>query len=663
MKKMLLIALILTGLAASTFAQQLPYRGNYEMLRKAEAASYRAHDPQVALLDSTHSYDVTSYVIRLDLNEESDNVRKAQCTIRGIALQNLDSLDLHFIGMTVDSAKYNGAAATTRRASGKLWVRTPSLGQGQSFIVDVYYHGFPSNGLFFTSTRHGDDHTYSSCEPSDTRYWLPCYDEPWDKADSSEMYCTIGANRVAVSNGRLIEVVNEGAGRYTYHWKESYPISTYLISISVAAYSVITDSAYLANDTIPVVYYAYPQDSIAAAFDLANTPDMIEFYSNRTIAYPFSGEKYAVVMSFVFNGWGAMEHQTCTTYGDALITGDRAYEWIDAHELAHMWWGDMVTCGDWRNIWLNESFATYFDALYSEYKYGYAAFQERRDDFFSSYSYEDQQFRYAIYNPPSQYLFGSVEYEKGALVIHMIRRLMGDSSFFAAMTNYGNQYKYGNATTEEIKAHFEAYYGDLDWFFNEWIYQAGHPEYSWSWWQRQAGSNYNLNITVHQNQSNAPIFKMPITFKAHFNSGTDSTFVVWDSLQTQTFTMAFSRRPTVVYFDPENDLLKEATQYSSVDNENAIPGNFYLARNYPNPFNPSTMIQYDIAGAGPISLQIFDMLGRRVKTLVDGAAQAGHYSVVWDGSDDSGSQVSSGIYLYQIQTPAGVSTRKMNLIR
>jgi aminopeptidase N len=663
MKKTLLIGILLILLYGVSAAQLTPYRGSYEMLRKAEAGSYIADAPSLALLDSTHSYDVTSYVIRLDLNEESNNIRKAQTTIRGVARQNLDSLDLNFIALTVDSAKYDGAACTFHRRSGKIWVPTPSLGQGQSFAIDIYYHGVPSDGMFFASTRNGDDHTYTSCEPSDTRYWFPCFDEPWDKADSVELFCTVGTGRTVVSNGVLVEIINEGAGRYTYHWKTTHPISTYLISISVAEYSVITDYAHIGNDSLPTVYYVYPEDSSDAAYDLANTPDMIEFYSSRTVPYPFMGEKYAVAMSSIFNGWGAMEHQTCTTFGDRLITGNRTYEWIDAHELAHMWWGDMVTCGDWRNIWLNESFATYFDAMYTEYKYGYAAFQERRADFFNSYQNEDQQYRYAVYNPPSQYLFGAVEYEKGALILHMLRRLMGDTSFFAALTDYANHYRYGNAVTEELKAHLETYYGDLDWFFDEWIYQAGHPEYSWSWWQRQEGSDYYLNIAIHQNQSNAPIFKMPIAFKVHFNTGSDSMFTVWDSLQTQYFTLTFSRRPTAVYFDPENDLLKEVNQYTSFDEEHPIPGNFYLARNYPNPFNPSTTIKYEIAGDGPVCLTVYDVMGRKVKRLVDSYVSAGNYSVVWDGSDDDGIQVSSGVYLYVIKTPNGGATKKMNLIR
>jgi aminopeptidase N len=658
---LLLIGLLLLS-AVSVFAQT-PYKGSYDILRRAEASKYNFENHGVVLFDSSHSYNVTHYNLRIDLNEESDNIRKSHVTVEAIANANLDSIDLHMVSMTVDSTKFNTNTAISRRRSGKLWVMTPQLAQGQAFTIDIFYHGFPSKGLFFTTTRHGDDHTYSSVEPSDSRYWWPCYDEPWDKA-TSDVYCTVGSGRTVVSNGNLVEVINEGSGRYTWHWHTDHQISTYLISIAVADYAIITDHAYVGDDTVPIKYYAYHQDSTIAAYDLGNTPDMVEFYSSRFINYGFADEKYAVVQSSIFNGWGAMEHQTCTTYGDELIDGQRSYEWIDAHELAHMWFGDLVTCGDWRNIWLNESFATYLDALYTEHKYGYSAFQQRRVEFFQSYSQEDQGFRYAIYNPPADYLFGSVEYEKGALVIHMLRRLLGDQNFFAALTNYLNDYHYGNGSTAELQQHFEVYYGNLDWFFNEWVYQAGHPVYRWTWWSQQIGQEYELNIGVRQIQTNAPsVFTMPITFKVHFASGADSTFQLWNNQQDQGFTIMSSRRPTNVYFDPENDLLKVADFYTGIDPQVQAPNTFNLNQNYPNPFNPSTKISFSTNQDGLVSLSVFDIRGALVKTLANGIYSAGNHQIIWDGTDDTGANVASGMYLYQLRSAEGMTTRKMSLIR
>jgi aminopeptidase N len=396
---------------------------------------------------------------------------------------------------------------------------------------------------------------------------------------------------------------------------------------------------------------------------LGNTPDMVEYYSQRITPYGFPDEKYAVVQSSVFNGWGAMENQTNTTYGDNLITGNRAYEWIDAHELAHMWFGDLVTCGDWRNIWLNESFATYFDALYTEYKYGYSSFQQRREDFFTFYSNEDQQIRYAIYDPPPGYIFGAVEYEKGALVLHMLRRLLGDQNFFAALIDYVNDYRYGNATTEEFKAHLETYYGDLDWFFAEWVYQAGHPEYRWTWWAVAQGQNYALNITIHQVQSNAPVFTMPITFKAHLANGTDTAFVLWNSAQSQGYTVLLRQRPTSVSFDPENDLLKEADEYVGIDPQEQLPGAFSLAQNYPNPFNSQTLISFSLSHPERVTLEIYDLGGRRIRSLYSGPLETGNYQLRWDGNNAAGMEAASGIYFYKLTTLEKSLTRRMVLLR
>jgi len=660
--KKLLIAVLAAVALFGTAAGQPPYQGSYELLRRAEAAKNEIPEPGLALFDSVHSYDALHYTLRIDLNEPADNIRKGHMAMRAVANVALDSIDLHLISLTVDSVRYNGNPATYRRRSGKIWVMTPQLNQGDTFAIDIHYHGFPSSGLYFASTRYGEDHTYSMVEPSDARYWWPCYDEPWDKA-ICDVYCTVEGNRTAISNGKLIEVINEGNNKYTWHWRESYPITTYLISIAVARYARITDYAFVGSDTIPVEYYAYPQDSASMAYDLANTPDMIQFYSSLIVPYPFLGEKYAVVQAAIFNGWGAMEHQTCTTYGHNLITGDRRYEWIDAHELAHMWFGDLVTMADWRHIWLNESFATYFDALYTEYRYGYASFQQRRANFLNAYLREDQQRRYAIFDPPAGYLFGACEYEKGALVLHMLRRLIGDQSFFAAIRNYAIEYAYGNASTDELKAHFEAYYGDLDWFFNQWIYQPGHPEYLWSWYVQDFGGVYPVSITIHQTQNNAPIFKMPITFKAVFPGGSDTTFVVWDSLQSQGFTIFLSRRPVNLLFDPENDLIKEVEQYTNIENRADEPAVFDLARNFPNPFNSSTVIDYSLDQDGIIKIGIYDVAGRLVRTIINGRQTAGRHRTVWDGTDMAGMPVGSGIYFYRLESDCGRITRKMNLIR
>ena len=638
-----------------------PYKGNYDLLRNKEPLKNNFANEGLALFDSTHTYDVSHYTIRLDLDEENNTIDVGHITIEGTAVVDIDTLEVHFIGMTVDSVKIDGESTTFQRHTGRLWVYTPSLEGGQSFYADVYYHGHPLTGMFFTYTRYGEDHTYTSVEPSNARYWFPCYDEPWDKA-TSELYCTVGPDRYVVSNGKLIEIIDEGDDRYTFHWQEVYPIATYLISISVARYTIITDYAYVGDDTLPVIYYCYPQDSAWCAYDFGNTPDMIEFYSDIVVPYGFISEKYGQAQAAIFNGWGAMEHQTATTFGHNLIDGNRSFEWIVAHELSHMWFGDLVTLADWRHIWLNEGFAVYFDALYTEYKYGYEAFQNRLVQFAQSYFNEDNYIRYPIFDPPPGYLFGTVEYEKAALVLHMLRRLLGDDDFFSAIVDYVNEFSYSNASTDELQEHFENYYGDLDWFFEQWIYQAGHPEYLWTWYAVPDSEHFALNITISQVQDNAPIFTMPITFEVEF-PGHDTTFVLWNFQQTQSYTFYFDDEPVQVYFDPQNDLLKEVEFYVGVDSEEILPASFSLYQNYPNPFNSSTDFKFVLDGKGLAELEIYDITGRLVKTLFSGVVKAGIYNITWDGTDNDDNHVSSGTYIYRLRTNYNSVARKMSLIK
>lgn len=659
MKKLMILLIVVMG-ATTVFASP-PYEGSYDLLRKKEPLKYIFNDNGLALFDSSHTYDVTHYVIRLDLDEVNNTISEGHTTIEGTALVDLDTLDIHFIGMTVDSVRIDGEQTTYQRHTGKIWVYTPSLEQGEDFSVDVYYHGHPLTGMVFTYTRYGEDHTFTTVEPSDARYWFPCYDEPWDKA-TSELYCTVGLDRYVVSNGNLIEIIDEGNDRYTFYWQETYAIATYLISISVARYTIITDYAYVNDDTIPVIYYCYPQDSAWCAYDFGNTPDMVEFYSELVVPYGFISEKYGQAQAAIFNGWGAMEHQTATTFGHNLINGNRSFEWIVAHELAHMWFGDLVTLADWRHIWLNEGFATYFDALYTEYKYGYTAFQGRLVQFAESYFYEDQYYRYPIFDPPPGYLFGAVEYEKAAWVLHMLRRLLGDDDFFVAITDYVNEFSYGNASTDEIQEHFENYYGDLNWYFEQWIYQAGHPEYRWTWYAVPDSEYFALNITISQVQDNAPIFTMPITFKVDF-IGYDTTFILWNSQQTQSYTCYFDDEPMQVYFDPENDLLKEVEFYVGVDQEEILPALFSLYQNYPNPFNSSTGVKFIIGERGYVELEVYDIAGRLVRTLFSNVVEAGAHNIIWSGTDNSGNEVSSGTYIYQLRTKHDSIAKKMSLIR
>ncbi len=350
-----------------------------------------------------------------------------------------------------------------------------------------------------------------------------------------------------------------GPGYKTWHWVEDYPIATYLISLAACDYAVLQDSVSVGGSYLPITNYVYHGDSSDAAYDFGNVGAMISFFSDRFGVYPFMGEKYSMSATPIFNGWGAMEHQTNTTFGDRLINGYRSYEWIVTHELAHQWFGDKITCFDWRHIWLNEGFATYTEALFSEHFYGQTAFQNRMANFRSQYFNEDSYMRYPIFDPPPDYLFGSAEYEKGAWVLHMLRHVMGDPAFFAGMYAYSDSLAYGNASTDDFQGVMEQHHGSsLAWFFDEWIYDQGHPAYRFGYDTQAYDGQVNFLFQVRQDQSHAPVFTMPIDVRLQ-GTGFDTTVTFWNTQADQHFSVFLQSTPSTVTVDPGEWILKTSS--------------------------------------------------------------------------------------------------------
>jgi aminopeptidase N len=307
-----------------------------------------------------------------------------------------------------------------------------------------------------------------------------------------------------------------------------------------------------------IIYFVYPEDLIIAQEDFTVTPSMIEFYSSIFIEYPFLKEKYGMAE---IPGSTAIEHQTCTSYPSKLITGTHRYDWIIAHELAHQWWGDLVTLLDWPDIWLNEGFATYSDALWHEYIYGFEGLKSRMIDFKNIYFTYHQGAEHPIYNPPLGHLFCSIEYEKAAWVLHMLRFITGDSKFWNILRRYALLYAYGNASTKDFQQVCEEIYGgSLDWFFNEWIYESGYPIYQFGW---GVISSNKIRIVINQIQENFPIFRMPIELKFVFPSK-EIKKVIWVEKKYNIFEFSFKQKPLQVLFDPNNWILCKVEEFKKV---------------------------------------------------------------------------------------------------
>ena len=616
-------------------------------------------------------FDMLSYELDVSLAMVTDALA-GKCTMTMRLKANVDSLVLNAVGLSLDTVLVDGVlkdvgfdssagtftihlegtrftgdtlrtAISYRRTPG---YRRPSSRQGYYFFLDTL--GQPANL------------GYTFSEPSDARFWFPCYDEPWEKA-TSEMNITVPEGYVAASNGKLLGTSENGNGTVTWHWREGHQIASYLMCITASRFAVSTLPYVRAGgDTIPLQYFTWAPDSASASAYLPTVRQMVARYESLFGEYPFDKYGMSAIVPFVYNG---MEHQTMTTLNRYFQTNQR----VVSHELAHQWWGDLVTCGTWADVWLNEGFATYAEALWRESLGGFPALKNYMQDTLGGFQYGSWQG--AVYDPLGQgfNLFDQVVYSKAGWVLHTLRGVLGDSVFFRCLNAYRQSYAGKSAITTELRAVVDSVSGtDMGWFFNQWIFGPGWPKYA----SRYSWTPDTLRLTIYQQQSLSwPAYRMPI--KVSVSSGQFTFFTtVWDSLRTQAFTMQFPLSPDSVVLDRDGWILKQIVPPPNSVGEAEGPGTFRLFQNYPNPFNPTTTIQFSLppqatseaegrVGVGShVVLKVYDVLGREVATLVNERRTAGRFTVPFDASN-----LGSGVYFYSLTFDGARLSRKMLLIR
>jgi len=525
---------------------------NYRLLHPVNLTGKDFTPATVA--DLAHDYDVIKYKLELSLApSELINKLKGHATIQAKSgTVNLTVLSLDLVGLTVDSCKVNSQLATFNRLNGKLNITLNRGYQpGESFTAEVFYRGYPTSGLYFETNKYGKLVCYTFTEPDRSKYWFPCYDSPSDKA-LSEVICTAQAGNEVISNGVLLDVIKNPNNTVTYHWQETYPIATYLISLAVSDYAQIQDQVILGTDELPLSFWVYPQDSAKAVVDFASTGQMVTLFSELFGEYPFLTEKFSIAQAELA---GAMEHQTCVSWG-LSVQGNSSNEWIVAHELAHHWWGNLVTCQDFANIWLNEGFATYCEALWKEYARGLSRFKGHMIGLeWHVLADSAGSVKYPIYSPPGEYLFGIAVYRKGAWVMHMLRYLLGNQIFFKGLRSYAETFGYATSTTEQFKAVMEVESGqELDWFFKQWVYQPNFPKYKWSWVYTSFEGKYFLDIYITQEQATPIVFRMPVEFGIS-SAAKDSVLSLYNSSRYQNYSLIWPGKPSQIAFDPNNWLL------------------------------------------------------------------------------------------------------------
>ncbi len=611
--------------------------------------------------------DITYY--KLDLNVSySSKYLKGKVTVKGKSVYDLltsFSLDLSS-GFKINYVLSNSISVQySLDNSNRLNISLEkNYTRGEEFIVEVSYEGKPASsggigGSFvFDNTPAGDPVIWTLSQPYGSRDWWPCKDTPADKADSSDVWITADQFFTSVSNGVLKDVINNSDGTKTYKWHNSYPIANYLISIALSNYELHQNYYQSSSgNLLPITNFVYNGNVEKYKHVLNLVPKMIEIFAEKFGEYPFIKEKYGHAEC---DFGGGMEHQTCTSLGSFS-------ENVIAHELAHQWFGDMVTCKDWNNIWLNEGFASYSECIYREEIYGKEDFKKYVSNFMNNYAV------YAggsIYIPDNYlnnigYVFDSRRtYKKAAIVLHMLRGIIGDDKFFETLKAYAKEpgITYNTASTEDFKRVAEKVSGqDLDYFFDQWIYGEGFPTYTFGWnYKNTSADNYTLTLMAKQEtNSNPQFFTMPIQVTYKTNKETKTT-TIFNDRQSQKWEIPVVGEPIEVLFDHDNWILKKVDAVIKNADDGLLLSNYILQQNYPNPFNPGTTIEYEIFISSDIKLTVFDALGREVKTLVDEFKTAGIHHVTFDANQ---LKLSAGIYFYELQAGGSIQTKKMVFIK
>lgn len=416
-------------------------------------------------------------------------------------------------------------------------------------------------GLYFINADGSDPkkpkQIWTQGETQSNSVWFPTIDSPNEQL-TQELYITVDTSFVTLSNGLLISsIVNKNQGTRTDYWKQTIPHAPYLVMMAIGKYSVIKDKW----RKIPVDYYVEPEYAPHARAIFGNTPEMMEHYS-KLLGVDYPWEKYAQVAVRDFVS-GAMENTTATIHGEFIQTDtryllDNDFEAVIAHELFHHWFGDLVTCESWANISMNESFATYGEYLWDEYKYGRDYADANLNNDLDSYTGQPRArhkhlIRFDYENRED--VFDVVSYQKGARVLHMLRNTVGDEAFFKALQLYLNRHRHQPVEAHQLRLAMEEISGrDLNWFFNQWYFNNGHPELDISYEWDEAGKKQKVIIEQKQDFEKNPLYRLPIAIDIYTASGKQRYPVEMNKVK-DVFEFTADSKPVLIITDADKYLL------------------------------------------------------------------------------------------------------------
>ncbi len=477
-----------------------------------------------------------------------------------------EKLTFDAVGLQIQSVTVNKSAAKFETTDSKLNVSLPRAAKdGDQFEVEIKYEGQPKKGLYFIlpdkDYPNRPRQVWTQGESEDTRYYLPTYDYPNARL-TTETVLTVPGDWMTISNGKLIGVTDAANGQKTWTWKESQPSSTYLFTVVAGEFSEVKDSW----RNIPVTYYAPKDRGDRLTANYTRTPAMIELFSTTLgVDYPWEKYSQAMVDDFVAGG---MENSSATTNtAGSLRHPMLAAEYLEnqdgliSHELGHQWFGDLVTCKDWGNIWLNEGFATFMETIWSERHFGKDVADFDRWE--ASRNWNGNRNLYAKpivrHDFDDSGEFDGNAYTKGGWVLYMLRRQLGSEQFYAGLKHYLEVNRGKNVVTGDLsKAIEEATHTNVDQFFDQWVYGAGAPKYEVSYAYDEAKKQVALTVKQTQKiEGHVGLFRVPIEVEITNGTG-PKLYPIVVSKAAETFTFPSESAPQMVLFDKGNQVLKSS---------------------------------------------------------------------------------------------------------
>ncbi|NNE68865.1 MAG: M1 family metallopeptidase [Rhodothermales bacterium] len=567
-------------------------------------------------------FDATFYDLQLRIELSPENL-VGTVRVRGVAREAMSSLVLDFDpAMRVEGVlDRNGQPLASSRPDGALSITLASTAMvGDTIDVTVYYEGRPQvtglGGFVFDTNQSGKPAIWSLSEPYGARTWWPSRDHPGDKADSVDVSIEVPQPLTAASNGVLTHVEEVIGGYRRFHFEHRYPIATYLVSVAVAEYDVDTQlyrrPPALAQDLgeleLPLVHYSFAGNGAFEGshpqYGFQYITDIFPVLEHWFGPYPFARELYGHAQ-FTFGG--AMEHQTLSS----MTTN---YQGTMAHELAHQWFGDSVSPGSWRDLWLNEGFATLGELIYWQA----TEFPDVHDQIFDIY------YRRALQAEGTLVLQDTTDvldmfahsrvYAKGWMVLRMLRGIVGESVFREILKAYAAdpRYQYGTARTEDFAALAETISGQsLGYFFAQWVTEGdGYPFYSARWGKRPNGASWDVEVTLEQT-GNARTFQMPIWIEVQTAAGARQ-FLVFNQLDVETYIFTVQDEPSGIIVDPDRWILRaEDVVVTHMDASPELPSSGKLSL-YPVP--AIGRITVESTWGQPVAADLVDGLGRTIST-------------------------------------------------